>query len=128
MPRGLRRLGLQIATYGGLGVSDGSLAIMILAEISLAQGLEAGMLLCFGIAWPVDIYKTLRTRHVAGKSIGFMLIVLLGYVCGMGAKFYRVSQGEPPEAVTWLYAVNSLLVSVDILVYLHFRQRAASSV
>jgi hypothetical protein len=98
---------------------------MMLAEISLAQGLEAGMLVCFGIAWPVDIYKTLRTRQVAGKSIGFMLIVLLGYVCGMAAKFYRASLGEPPETVTWLYALNAVLVSTDILVYMHFRRRAA---
>jgi hypothetical protein len=100
---------------------------MILADISLAQTLEAGMLICFGIAWPVDIYKTLRTRQVAGKSIGFMLIVLLGYVCGMAAKFYRASQGEPPETVTWLYALNSVLVAVDILVYLRFRPRVLES-
>jgi hypothetical protein len=99
----------------------------MLAEMPLAQGLEAGMLVCFGIAWPVDIYKTLRARQVAGKSLGFMLIVLLGYVCGMAAKFYRTSQGEPPETVTWLYALNALLVSLDVLVYLHFRPRAAGT-
>ncbi len=95
--------------------------------MNLAQTLEAGMLLCFGIAWPVDIYKTLRTRQVAGKSIGFMLIVLLGYVCGMAAKFYRAGEGQPLEPVTWLYAFNAVLVAVDILVYLHFR-RASNGV
>jgi hypothetical protein len=99
---------------------------MAFPEVTVAQALEAGMLLCFGVAWPVDIYKTLRTRQVAGKSIGFMLIVLLGYVCGMAAKFYRASQGEPPETVTWLYALNAVLVSVDILVYLRFRRAVAS--
>ena len=98
---------------------------MILADLAVAQGLEAGMLVCFGVAWPVDIYKTIRTRQVAGKSIGFMLIVLLGYVCGMAAKFYRAALGEPPETVTWLYALNAVLVAVDILVYLHFRRRVS---
>ena len=29
---------------------------MMLADITLAQTLEAGMLLCFGVAWPVDIF------------------------------------------------------------------------
>ena len=94
---------------------------MMLADIAVAQTLEAGMLLCFGVAWPVDIFKTLRTRHVAGKSVGFMLIVFLGYLSGMAAKFYRAGTGEPFEAVTWLYALNAVLVAVDILVYLHYR-------
>jgi hypothetical protein len=100
---------------------------MMLTDIPVAQTLEAGMLLCFGIAWPVDILKTLRTRQAAGKSIGFMLIVLVGYVSGMAAKFYRVGTGEPLEHVTWLYAVNAVLVAVDILVYLHFRPRVKAA-
>jgi hypothetical protein len=99
---------------------------MMLAEISTAQALEAGMLLCFGVAWPVDIFKTLRARQVAGKSIGFMLLVLLGYACGMAAKFIRSGGGESPETVTWLYAMNAVLVVADILLYLHFRRFVTS--
>jgi hypothetical protein len=96
---------------------------MMLADITVAQTLEAGMLLCFGVAWPVDIYKTLRTRLVTGKSVGFMLIVLLGYVAGMAAKFYRAGTGEPLETVTWLYPINAILVAVDILIYMHYRTK-----
>jgi hypothetical protein len=30
---------------------------------------EIAMLVCFGAAWPVSIYKSLKTRAVAGKSL-----------------------------------------------------------
>jgi hypothetical protein len=40
---------------------------------------EAGMIVCFGISWPVAILKTLKTRSVAGKSRTFLVLVLAGY-------------------------------------------------
>ena len=46
----------------------------------MGQFLEALMMICFGLAWPTDIYKTLRVRRVEGKSLGFMAVVLVGYV------------------------------------------------
>ena len=44
---------------------------------------EIAMLVCFGAAWPVSIYKSLKTRAVAGKSLFFLVIVLVGYVAGI---------------------------------------------
>ena len=93
--------------------------------LSVAQTLEAGMLLSFGIAWPVDIYTTQKIRHTSGKSARFMGLVLLGYLCGIGGKLFR-AEGGLPEPVTWLYALNAGLVSIDIALCLHYRSRATN--
>lgn len=90
--------------------------------IDLAQILEAGMLICFGFAWPIDILRTLRKRRVEGKSVTFMGIVLVGYCSGMMGKFVRACGGECwPEPVTILYALNAILVTIDIALVIHFR-------
>jgi len=94
--------------------------------VIVAQVFEAGMLVCFGFAWPIDILRTLRTRRVEGKSIAFMGLILLGYLCGMAAKCLRACGGGGwPETVTLLYAVNALMVTADIALVLHFRRRAS---
>jgi hypothetical protein len=95
----------------------------MLAMLTAAgQVFEAGMLVCFGVAWPVDIYKTLRTRETRGKSARFMSLIFLGYLSGIAAKVIR-ADGGLPEAVTWLYALNALLVGLDIALCLHYRPR-----
>jgi hypothetical protein len=89
--------------------------------VIVAEIFEAGMLVCFGVAWPVDIVRTLRVRRTEGKSVGFMGLILLGYVFGLTAKIVR-AWGAWPEAVTVLYAVNAVMVAVDIGLTLYFRR------
>ena len=77
---------------------------------------EITMLVCFGAAWPVSIYKSLRTRAVAGKSLFFLLIVFVGYVAGILHKIvFRY------DLVIFLYALNALMVGIDIVLYLRNR-------
>ncbi len=91
--------------------------------IVVAQVLEAAMLVCFGFAWPVDIRRTLRTRRVEGKSVTFMGLILVGYLCGMTAKCFRASgAGGWPETVTLLYAFNAVMVIIDIGLYYRLRR------
>jgi len=90
----------------------------------IAEIFEAGMLVCFGFAWPVDVLRTLRTRRVEGKSVGFMTLILAGYLFGLTAKVFR-AWGHWPEVVTALYAFNAVMVTADILLTLHFRRRTA---
>jgi hypothetical protein len=73
---------------------------------------EITMLLCFGAAWPVSIYKSWVARTTAGKSVIFLLIVLLGYLAGIAHKLLY-----SPDPVIWFYVLNASLVLVDILVY-----------
>ena len=90
--------------------------------IGVAQVLEAGMLVSFGFAWPVDILWTLRTRRVEGKSVRFMGLILVGYLCGLAGKFLRAgAAGGWPETVTLLYALNAIFVAVDIGLVFRFR-------
>ena len=101
---------------------------MIAAAWSLGQVLEAGMLVCFGISWPVDILKTLRTHRTEGKSAAFMSLVLTGYLFGMAAKLMRAVQaGIAPETVTVLYALNATLIAVDIALYYRFRAQSPAA-
>ena len=44
---------------------------------------EAGMLICFGASWPLDIYKSLKSRSTAGKSVMFMFVLCVGYIFGI---------------------------------------------
>ncbi len=94
--------------------------------IIVAEVFEAGMLVCFGVAWPVDIVRTLRVRRTEGKSLGFMALILAGYLFGLSAKVVR-AWGAWPEMVTALYAVNALMVAVDIGLTLCFRRARQNS-
>ena len=94
---------------------------MIAELMSLRQIFEAGMLLCWGISWPIDIFKSLRSRRTEGKSVAFMAVVLVGYCFGLTAKFVKAAQPQGVlEPVTALYAFNWLCVAVDIVLYRRF--------
>ena len=99
---------------------------MIGQSATTAQLFEAVMLICFGLGWPVAILKTLRTRRTEGKSLGFLWLVFFGYLAGIAAKCARAhTAGAAPELVTWLYAVNALLVAADIALYLRYSPRSS---
>lgn len=44
------------------------------------------MLVCFGISWPFNIAKSLRSRTAKGKSVAFELLIIAGYLCGLIGK------------------------------------------
>jgi hypothetical protein len=77
---------------------------------------EIAMLVCFGAAWPVSIYKSLKTREVAGKSLPFLVIVLVGYMAGILHKLvFRY------DLVIFLYILNAVMVALDIILYMRNR-------
>ena len=53
----------------------------------LAHLLEFMMLILFGVSWPFAIAKTYRAKRVDGKSPLFEIIVIAGYLCGIGSHF-----------------------------------------
>ena len=73
---------------------------------------EALMLLSFGAAWPVQIYKSYTSKKTAGKSVMFLYIVIFGYLCGITHKILYSR-----DIVMILYIINLLMVSTDILLY-----------
>lgn len=83
---------------------------------------EALMLVCFGIGWPISICKALRTRVVKGKSPFFMGIIWIGYLSGIIHKIFF-----SPDLVIILYCFNLLMVGIDFLLYLKFRNNKTSA-
>ena len=76
------------------------------------------MLFCFGFSWPFSIAASLRSRSTKGKSLMFMLLILLGYVFGIIHKvLYNFNW------VTWVYVALFMLVSFDLSLY--WRNRRA---
>ena len=70
------------------------------------------MLVCFGAAWPFSIYKSWKSRENSGKSVIFLFVVVIGYIAGILHKLYNSF-----DAVIYLYILNSLMVSTDIILY-----------
>ncbi|MEG1547666.1 MAG: hypothetical protein RR232_02820 [Clostridia bacterium] len=83
--------------------------------------LEALMLVCFGIAWPVSIIKQIRSKSSKGKSPFFSYIVIVGYLCGIGHKLlYNY------DFVLYLYALNAIMVAVDLVLLYRYRRMEAA--
>ena len=84
---------------------------------ALPQILECAMLVAFGLSWPFAIMRTWRAKRVDGKSPHFMAIVIIGYLCGIGA---HLAEGTK----TWLclvYLADIALVSTDLAFYFRYR-------
>lgn len=77
---------------------------------------ETGMLVCFGFAWPSNIYKSLKSRTAAGKSLVFQWAIIFGYICGITHKILYSN-----DVVLYLYILNLTMVSIDTV--LCFRNR-----
>ena len=77
---------------------------------------EIGMLVCFGFAWPSNIYKSLKSRTAAGRSLTFQWAVLIGYICGITHKILYSN-----DIVLYLYILNFTMVAIDTVLY--FRNR-----
>ncbi len=78
---------------------------------------EAGMLICFGLAWPVNIYKSITSRSTKGKSVFFLYVVEVGYVSGIIHKLLY-----SPDLILGLYILNLLMVLADIILYYRNRR------
>lgn len=73
---------------------------------------EALMLMSFGAAWPIQLYKSYTSRRTAGKSIVFSYVVLFGYIAGITHKILYSR-----DIVMGLYILNFIMVSCDVLIY-----------
>jgi hypothetical protein len=87
--------------------------------------LEAAMLTCFGLSWPVSSFRMLRARRPEGRSIGCALIVLCGYGAGLAAKVASVPADAPLPGLFWFYLLNSVSILVNIALQRHFASSTA---
>ena len=73
---------------------------------------EIIMLICFGTAWPVSIYKSVKAKTTKGKSVIFLIIIFIGYISGIIHKiFYSFN------LVIIFYIINAIMVFIDIIIF-----------
>ncbi len=83
---------------------------------------ETIMVICFGVSWPLSIYKSATSKSTKGKSPYFIMAIITGYVAIIIGKIVM------HEFTFWLdvlkfvlYIVNLVMVSTDLALY--FRNR-----
>lgn len=76
--------------------------------------LETIMLVCFGAAWPLSILKSWRARTAKGKSIEFLLVILLGYIAGIAKVILSDGWGG---FLLIPYTINFVMVACDTCLY-----------
>lgn len=77
------------------------------------------MLVCFGLSWPISLWKSLSSRSTQGKSPVFMSAIIIGYVAGILGKLV----GGHINYVLFIYCLNLFMVSVDLCLYFINRHR-----
>lgn len=82
---------------------------------------EFTMLACFGLSWPISVWKSIKTKSTCGKSLLFMSAIIFGYVCGIAGKII----GEQYNFVLIIYCFNLAVVTLDLLLY--FRNKRYES-
>ncbi len=88
--------------------------------------LEAFMIICFGLSWPLSVRKAYVSRTAKGKSLVFEVFIWIGYVFGITRKLLQLSQGG---TFNWLfymtlvfYFINIAMITVDMLLYIRNRR------
>ena len=80
---------------------------------------EITMLVCFGAAWPLSIFKLMKTKNSGGKSLGFTGVMIMGYLAGITFEYLGAR-----DYVIYLYIFNTCLVCTDFVLTLKFRNNA----
>lgn len=79
----------------------------------MTQALEATMLVCFGLSWPMNLIKNIKAGTAKSMSLKFILLIIFGYVAGIAAKLIT---GQI-NYVLAVYILNILIVSLNLVVY-----------
>lgn len=82
---------------------------------TFASILETIMLLCFGCSWPLSLMRNIKARTARSMSLGFIILIITGYVAGIIAKFIKMD--VTPWYVFVVYFFNLIVVSANLVVY-----------
>ena len=90
----------------------------------MSEILEIVMLVCFGASWPLNVIKSYKSRTTKGKSLGFLILIIVGYIAGIVSKLLNESYMNSFSQkwyVLCFYVLNLAMVSTDLALY--FRNR-----
>ena len=79
----------------------------------MSEFLEALMLICFGLSWPISLAKNIKAHTAKNMSLRFTLLIIFGYIAGIVGK---VLNGVF-NYVLAVYLVNLVIVSANLAVY-----------
>ena len=83
--------------------------------------LEALMIVCFGLSWPVSIMKSYKSRTAKGKSLVFEVFIWIGYIFGITRKVIQVNDGKDFGWLFYMafvfYILNITEVTIDMMLY-----------
>lgn len=83
--------------------------------------LEAMMIICFGLSWPLSIYRSWTSRTAKGKSLFFEVFLWIGYGFGITRKIIltctEVDHGFMFYLSFIFYVLNMLEITIDICLY-----------
>ena len=92
--------------------------------MELYELLEMGMVISFGVSWPLNVIKSYKARTTKGKSLGFLCLIFFGYIAGIISKLinetYMATFGQK-WYVLFFYVLNFVMVFTDLMLY--FRNR-----
>lgn len=74
---------------------------------------EALFLIGFGMSWPLNIVKSVRSKTSKGKSLMFLIFALAAYACGILSKLTAAVLSP----VIVLYILNTCMVTADTLLW-----------
>ncbi len=74
---------------------------------------ETAMLICFGLSWPINLVKNIKAKTAKAVSLKFLLLIIIGYLCGITAKFVS----HQYNYVLVVYFLNLAVVLANLAVY-----------
>ncbi len=80
----------------------------------MSEFLEICMVVSFGCSWPLNVMKSYKARTTKGKSLGFLLLIFFGYICGIASKLLAPSF---KWYVLFFYVLNFIMVGADLVIY-----------
>ena len=90
--------------------------------MGIADIFETIMILSFGVSWPINVTKSIRSRTAKGKSVMFNYLILFGYFCGVIAKTIAHNY----NLAFYFYFPNIIMVMIDIAIYYRNRRLDAA--
>lgn len=98
--------------------------------IELHELLEIIMIVSFGASWPMNVMKSYKARTAKGKSLGFLCLILFGYVAGIIGKLMNetyMADFASKWYVLFFYVLNFVMVSADFMLYFRNKKLDAAA-
>ena len=80
----------------------------------MSEFLEIIMIVSFGCSWPLNVIKSYKARTTKGKSLAFLLLIFIGYICGIASKLIAPTF---KWYVLFFYVLNFIMVGADLVMY-----------